>query len=78
MLDFADGQVHLVGVRARRGGLLVGQALRTLREHLPDADARVAAIYRDGRADPGAGDTVIAEERRGVLPCRRATTSGAS
>ena len=61
-VEFADGRVHLVGLRARRDGLLVGKQLRTLREHLPDTDARVAAIYRDGRLIPVAGDTVIAEE----------------
>jgi len=48
-------------VRARPEGLLVGKPLRTLREHLPETDIRVAAIYRDGRLLPPAGDTVIAE-----------------
>ncbi len=62
VVEFADGRVHLVGLRARRDGLLVGKQLRTLREHLPDTDARVAAIYRDGRLIPLAGDTVVAEE----------------
>ena len=62
VVEFADGRVHLVGLRARRDGLLVGKQLRTLREHLPDTDARVAAIYRDGRLLPVGGDTVIAEE----------------
>ncbi len=59
--DFADGRVQLVGVRARREGLLVGRELRTLREHLPDTEARVAAIYRNERLVPTAGDTVIEE-----------------
>jgi len=62
VLDFADGRVQLVGVRARRDGLLVGKALRTLREHLPDTDARVAAIYRDERLVPPDGDVVIRED----------------
>jgi trk system potassium uptake protein TrkA len=61
VVEFADGRVHLVGVRARRDGLLVGKQLRTLREHLPDTDARVAAIYRDGRLVPVHGDSVIEE-----------------
>jgi trk system potassium uptake protein TrkA len=59
VLDFADGKVRLVGVRARKGGLLVGRALRELREHIPDADARVLAIYRAGRMIRPEGDTVI-------------------
>ena len=49
VVDFADGRVQLAGVRARPEGLLVGKPLRTLREHLPETDIRVAAIYRDGR-----------------------------
>src|SRR6202050_3479622 len=61
VVDFADGRVQLVGVRARRDGLLVGRELRTLREHLPDTEARVAAIYRNDRLVRPAGDTVIEE-----------------
>jgi trk system potassium uptake protein TrkA len=61
VVDFADGRVQLAGVRARPEGLLVGKPLRALREHLPESDIRVAAIYRDGRSLPPAGDTVIAE-----------------
>jgi trk system potassium uptake protein TrkA len=59
VLDFADGKVRLVGVRALRGGLLVGQRLRTLREHIPGTDARVAAIYRNGQSIVPQGDTVV-------------------
>jgi trk system potassium uptake protein len=61
VVDFADGRVQLVGVRARRDGLLVGRELRELREHLPDTETRVAAIYRNERLVPAAGDTVIEE-----------------
>jgi trk system potassium uptake protein TrkA len=59
VLDFADGRVRLVGIRALQGGPLVGQELRTLREHIPSADARVAAIYRSGKSVKPAGATVI-------------------
>jgi trk system potassium uptake protein TrkA len=61
VLDFADGRVRLVGVRARRGGLLVGQSLSELARHLPKVEVRVVAIYRDGRGIPPEGDTVVAE-----------------
>jgi trk/ktr system potassium uptake protein len=61
VLDFADGKVRLVGVRARKTGLLVGRALREIREHLPKSDARVVAIYRKGRNIRPEGDTVIEE-----------------
>lgn len=59
VLDFADGRVRLVGIRARQGGPLVGQALKTLRAHVPSADARVAAIYRAGKSVKPDGETVI-------------------
>jgi trk system potassium uptake protein TrkA len=59
VLDFADGKVQLVGVRALSGGPLVGQHLRELPLHLPKAAARVVAIYRAGRSVPPEGDTVI-------------------
>jgi len=59
VLDFADGKVRLVGVRAKKDGLLVGRALRELRQHLPKSDARVVAIYRSGRSIVPQGDTVI-------------------
>ena len=53
VLDFADGKVRLVAVRARRGGPLVGHKLRELSEHLPKMEVRVVAIYRDGRGNIG-------------------------
>ncbi len=59
VLDFADERVRLVGVRALSGGLLVGQQLKTLREHMPGRDARVAAIYRDGKSIKPEGETII-------------------
>jgi trk system potassium uptake protein TrkA len=59
--DFAGGRAWLMGMQARQGGLLVGQQLRTLRDHMPNADARIAAIYRKGRFIPPDGDTMVEE-----------------
>ena len=59
VLDFADGRVRLVCARALQGGLLVGQRLHTLREHMPKTDARVAAIYRNGQSVKPTGETII-------------------
>jgi trk system potassium uptake protein TrkA len=59
VLDFANGQVQLVGVRAYYGGPLVGHELRTLRDHMPKIETRVAAIYRRNRAILPEGHTVI-------------------
>ena len=62
VLDFAGGRIRLVAVRAYRDGPLVGQKLRTLYDHMPDVDARVAAIYRQGKAIQPEGDTKIEED----------------
>ena len=59
VVDFADGRVRLVAVRAVQGGLLVGQPLSNLPRHIPNVEARVAAIYRQGRSIKPEGETVI-------------------
>lgn len=59
VLDFADGRVRLVGVKATRGGALVGQQLKQLPTHIEGRDARVAAIYRGGHSIKPEGDAVI-------------------
>ena len=59
VLDFADGRVRLVGVKAYYGGPLVGHALRELPTRMPSVDARVAAIFRRGVGIIPRGDTVI-------------------
>jgi trk system potassium uptake protein TrkA len=61
VLDFANGRVRLVGARADRGGLLVGQQIATLKEHIPNTEGRIAAIYRDGKSLLPDGDTIIQE-----------------
>ena len=59
VLDFADGHVQLVAMKAHYGGPMVGQELRYIREHMPHVDARVAAIFRRGTAIVPTGTTVI-------------------
>jgi trk system potassium uptake protein len=59
VLDFANGKVQLVAVRAEQGGPLVGKEIRYLREHMPSIDTRVAAIFRQNRPIMPQGDTVI-------------------
>jgi len=59
VLDFADGQVQMVGVKAFYGGPLVGSELKAIREHIPNVETRVAAIYRRGHAIIPEGHTVI-------------------
>ncbi len=59
VLEFADGLVQLVAVKAYYGGPLVGHELKDLRDHMPNVETRVAAIFRRGTAIAPEGDTVI-------------------
>lgn len=59
VLDFAEGLVQLVAVRAFHGGPLVGHPLRDLRKHIPKTETRVAAIFRNGRSIAPEANTVI-------------------
>ncbi|MFW5452109.1 Trk system potassium transporter TrkA [Thioalkalivibrio sulfidiphilus] len=62
VLDFADGRVQLVAVRAHHGGALVGHELRELVEHMPGIQTRVAAIFRRNTPIFPEGHTVIEAE----------------
>lgn len=59
VLDFANGLVELVAVKAYQEGPLVGHQLADLREHLPGIEARVAAIFRSEQSIIPEGKTVI-------------------
>ncbi|MCK5719079.1 MAG: Trk system potassium transporter TrkA [Thiomargarita sp.] len=59
VLDFANGKVQLVAVKAFYGGPLVGQALNAFEYYLPNIETRVAAMFRNGKAIFPEGDTVI-------------------
>ena len=59
VIDFAEGKVRLVSVKAYHAGSLVGHKIQTLAEHLPEVKVRVAAVFRNGKAIIPRGDTVI-------------------
>ncbi len=59
VVDFAEGKVRLVGVRASIEGPLVGRALRDLPSMLPSVNTRVAALFRRERGITPDGSTVI-------------------
>ncbi|MBD2857588.1 Trk system potassium transporter TrkA [Spongiibacter sp. KMU-158] len=59
VLDFADGLVQLVAVKAYYGGPLVGNEIAAIREHMPNIDTRVAAIFRRGNAVEPTAETII-------------------
>ena len=62
VLDFAEGRIRLVAVKAVAGGPIVGRELQEIREHMPRVDTRVAAIFRRG------GEPIIPEGGTVVEP----------
>ena len=48
VMDFAAGQVQLVGIKAHYGGPLVGQELRFLRQHMPTVDTPCGGDFPEG------------------------------
>lgn len=48
-----------MAVRAYYGGKLVGHAISSLKDHMPNVETRVAAIFRQGRAIRPMGTTII-------------------
>jgi len=59
VLKLADGLVSLVAVRAAADAPLVGHPVAEIRRHIPDVDARIAAIYRGDQPIIPDGDTRI-------------------
>ena len=60
VIDFAEGKVRLVAMRAYEDGMLVGKRIRALGEHLPaDIKTRIVAVYRRDQVVMPTGDTVI-------------------
>lgn len=59
VLDFANGKVRLVAVKAYHEGPLVGHELKDINDHLPEVKVRVAAIFRKGKSIKPKGNTVI-------------------
>ena len=50
VMDFASGKIRLVAVKAVEGGPIVGRELQEIREHMPNVDTRVAAIFRKSQS----------------------------
>lgn len=59
VLEFGNGRVSLVAVKAVEGGPLVGRPVREIRAHIPNVDARIAAVFRRDQPIIPEGDTVI-------------------
>ena len=60
VMDFAEGRLRLVAVKAFYGGPLVGHEIRDLKSHLPNnAETRIVAIFRNGQSIAPEGSTIL-------------------
>lgn len=59
VLEFANGLVSLVAIRAHSEGLLVGNPISDIHKHMPDIDARIVAIFRDNESIRPDGNKII-------------------
>ena len=59
--SFVGGEVKLVSVKAKKDGMLVNRALKSIKDDLPNIEASVTAIYRKKKPMIPDGDTVIKE-----------------
>ena len=59
VLEFGDGLLNLVCVKAVKGGPLIGHEIADLKKHMPNVDTRVAAIFRGSGAIIPKGTTTV-------------------
>ncbi len=59
VIEFAHGLISLIAVRADDDSPLIGHPVRDLREHLPNIETRIVAVFRGNRAIIPDGDTLI-------------------
>lgn len=59
VVNFAQGKVSLVVMKAYYGGPLVGNALSAIRDHIPYIETRVVAIFRHDRPIRPQASTVV-------------------
>lgn len=59
VVEFAEGRVSAVTVRAHAGSPLCQHPIESLREHMPGTDIRIISIFRQGELITPEGRTVI-------------------
>ncbi len=62
VLDFADGKVQMVVIRASYSGVLKDCSVRNLKEKLKNIEYKIAIIYSGGKPIIPNGDTIIKAE----------------
>ncbi|KAA0445757.1 MAG: Trk system potassium transporter TrkA [Candidatus Thioglobus sp.] len=64
VFEFENGLVQLVETKAYGGTPIVGHPIKELHKHLLKTCVRIVSIYRNGKAIPAYGDTVIKDGDR--------------
>ena len=59
VMEFGQGKLNLVAVKAVDGGPMIGHEIGDLKKHMPKVDSRVAAIFREGQSIIPTGQTTI-------------------
>lgn len=59
VVNFAEGKVSIVAAKAYYGGSLIGNSLSSLKDHLPNINTHIAAIFRHNRPIKPQGSTII-------------------
>ncbi len=62
VLDFADGKIKLLAMRAEIIGPLLGKRLNDIWEAMPETEAKVVAVYRNNESLALNSDTIIQAE----------------
>ena len=62
VLDFGNSMASMVQVKAMKGAPITGHKISELKDHIPSADTRVAAIYRNNEVIIPSGDNFIEEK----------------
>lgn len=63
VIDFANGKVRLIAVRAYPGSVLAGKKIKEIKKYLPkDVTTRIVALYRSDEVVMPTGDVTIQAE----------------
>lgn len=62
VMEFAEGKVRIVAVNAHAGGFMIGHEIQEIREHIPNVDTRLVALFRHGRPMLPKPETKIKED----------------
>ena len=57
--DFADGKLQVICATVLKDGPLAGKKLSEFKNHLPNVDVKVVALYRNRKTIPVNGSTII-------------------